>query len=102
MVASAAQLAKRALVTTLLRLAAAYGLKLALTRESADTAVLAAYRKVVLKVRPDKGGKVADAKSLQTTKEAWDRVAVTPSEIIEFHCVNCCSGSSWRKICIKM
>ena len=48
--------AKRALVSVLLRLAAACGLALEITRESDDGAVLQAYRRVAKKVHADKGG----------------------------------------------
>ncbi len=46
--------AKRALVSVLLRLAAACGLALEITRESDDGAVLQAYRRVAKKVHPDR------------------------------------------------
>ena len=80
MAASCAQLAKRALVSTLLAFASVYGLTLALNRDSLDATVLVAYRKVVKKVHPDKGGKVEDAQRLQTDKEAWDKARAAASE----------------------
>ena len=52
--------AKRALVSLLLRLAGKYGLSLELTRESADKDVQRAYKKVAFKTHPDKGGAQAD------------------------------------------
>ena len=51
MAASALQLAKRALATLLVAFARAYGLKLALDRDSPDKAVLECFKKVVRKVR---------------------------------------------------
>ena len=50
MAASALQLAKRSLVTLLVAFARAYGLKLALDRDSPDKAVLECFKKVVREV----------------------------------------------------
>ena len=72
MPARAVQLAKRTLVSLLRSLGRAYGVPLTVTRDSADSAVTAAYRRNVLKVHPDKGGRVEDAQRLQGAKEAWD------------------------------
>ena len=83
--ASRGQLAKRALVKVLLALAAVYGLVVSVSRDSADDAVKAAYRRVVKRAHPDKGGALADAQRLQAAKEAWDtalgakRARVPPS-----------------------
>ena len=49
------QRAKRALVSLLLALAGAYGVPLTLTRDSPDTDVKKAWRRVSAKVHPDKG-----------------------------------------------
>ena len=57
--------AKRAFVTVLLRLAAACGLALEITRDSADGAILQAYRRVAKKVHPDKGGSKRKFQELQ-------------------------------------
>ena len=65
------QRAKRALVTLLLSLASAYGLQLSLTRESADVDVTRAFRRVSVKVHPDKGGAAADAQRLNAARDAW-------------------------------
>ena len=62
-------LATRALVSVLLRLARAYLLCVDVTRESSEEALLRAYKKVVLAVHPDKGGKKEDAQELQQAKE---------------------------------
>ena len=64
--------AQRALVSVLLRLAAAVDLELDVTRDSADPDVLRAYRPLVKKVHPDKGGDKKQFQSLQAAKEAWD------------------------------
>ena len=50
-------LAKRAFVKVLLALAAAYRVTVRVTRDSADSAILTAYKKVALKAHPDKGGR---------------------------------------------
>lgn len=65
------QRAKRALVTLLLALASAYGVQLALTRESPDADVTRAFRRVSVKVHPDKGGAPADAQRLNAARDAW-------------------------------
>ena len=56
MPSSSVLLAKRALVSLLGRLAVAYNVTISVSRDSSDDKVTAAYRKVVLKVHPDKGG----------------------------------------------
>ena len=61
MAASGPQQAKRALVKVLLTLAALYSLRLDVARESADDVVTRAFRRVALKVHPDKGGLLAHA-----------------------------------------
>lgn len=65
-------LAKRALVSALLELAAAYRVATDVSRESEDKAVLKAYRRVVLKAHPDKGGDTRKFQSLQVAKDEWD------------------------------
>ena len=62
--ASAIDLAKRALVTLLKTLAAAYGTVLTLTRDSPDATVRSAYRKVSRKAHPDHGGDPEHQKTL--------------------------------------
>ena len=57
--------AKRALVSLLLKLAVAYDIVLDITRESADDAVLQAFRRAAKKVHPDKGGRKTDFQALQ-------------------------------------
>ena len=53
---SLAQRAKRALVTLLLALAEAYGLEVAVSRESADADIQKAFRKVARRVHPCRQG----------------------------------------------
>lgn len=71
MVASAVQLAKIALVSLLLALAQQYAVQIQLKREDDDSLVEAAFRKVVKRTHPDKGGKLADQQRLQSTRERW-------------------------------
>ena len=71
MAAGLVQLAKRAFVSLLLALAQQYRVRVTLTRDSADHAVEAAFRSVVKKVHPDKGGAVGDAQRLQQAREEW-------------------------------
>ena len=68
---SAVDVAKRALVKVLKELAAKYQVALSVNRESADKDVTKGYRKVCLKVHPDKGGDVADFKKLSAANDAW-------------------------------
>ena len=68
----ALQRAKRAFVGVLRSLATAYGITVEVTRDSEDAAVTRAYKRVLLKVHPDKGGTEEDAKRLNAAKEKWD------------------------------
>jgi len=65
-------LAKRAFVGLLLALARTYQLTLAVNRDSDEADIHRAYRKVLLKVHPDKRGSKADAQRLQAGREKWD------------------------------
>ena len=56
MPASAVLVAKRAFVKLLVRLAHAYTVVISINRDASDLKVLAAFREVVIKVHPDKGG----------------------------------------------
>ena len=73
MVASALQLAARALVRTLLALATQYAVVLDLNRYSSEVVLLAAYRRLLTKTHPDKGGRKEDVVKLQAAKEDWDK-----------------------------
>ena len=61
MAGSTVLLARRALVKLLVRLAVAYHVLLSINRDDSETKVTAAFRKIVLKVHPDKGGRLVDA-----------------------------------------
>ena len=68
---SEVDLAKRELVKVLRALAAKYKVTLSLTRESSNQDVDKAFRRVSLKVHPDKGGSLADFQKLSATNDAW-------------------------------
>ena len=57
---SAIDLTKRALVILLQSLVASYGVVLNIQRDSPDSEITSAYRKVSRKTHPDRGGRVED------------------------------------------
>ena len=65
MAAGRAQQAKRALVAFLMALMAAHNVRVNLTRESSDEDVLNSYKRMLLKVHPDKGGSKEAMQMLQ-------------------------------------
>ncbi|CAK0863379.1 unnamed protein product [Prorocentrum cordatum] len=65
--------ARRALVKLLVTAAAAYSVVVRLHRDSQDSEVIAAFRKVLRKAHPDKGGADEHAKQLNAAKERWDQ-----------------------------
>ena len=65
----AALQARRALIKILIQLASVYAVVLQLHRDSVDLDVTKAFKKVVLKVHPDKGGRPEDAKKLNSAKD---------------------------------
>ena len=73
MVLSGPTQAKRALVKVLLTLAAVYSVRLTVSRDSPDDEVLRAFKRVLLKAHPDKGGLLAHSQDLNAKKEAWDK-----------------------------
>ena len=73
MPSSSVLLAKRAFVSLLVRLAHAYTVVVAINRDASDAKVLAAFRKVVVKVHPDKGGTLEESQALLRAKEDWDK-----------------------------
>ena len=72
---SVAQRATRALVTLLLSLAQAYGLEVAVCRDSADADVQKAFRKVARREHPDRGGSAKDTQRLNNARDAWQAAA---------------------------
>ena len=62
---------KRELVSVLLSLVSAYGVATDVNRDSEDDAILVAYRRVVKKVHPDKGGTKDRFQSIMLAYETW-------------------------------
>lgn len=73
MAVSAAGKARRALVAVLRRIVQLYTISVVLSFNSCDAEVLRAYRKVILKAHPDKGGNAAHFREVNEAKEAWDQ-----------------------------
>ena len=67
---SAIDKAKRALVIIIRALATAYNCCVTVTRESGDADITKAYKKLSLKVHPDRGGSVQDQQRLNTAHDA--------------------------------
>ena len=61
-----------AFVRVLIGLASSYSVVVGVNRDSDDDNIHMAYRRVVRRVHPDKGGAVADAKQLHAAKDDWD------------------------------
>ena len=74
------QAAKRVFVSLLLTLARAYEIAVKINRESPDKDVKAAFRKVSLKVHPDKGGRSEDFAKLNAAREAWEEAKQPKTE----------------------
>ena len=74
---SQVDVAKRELVKVLK--AFKYKITLKLTRDSADSDVERAFKKVSLKVHPDKGGVVADFQTLSVANDAWQNISKNKS-----------------------
>ena len=75
MVASAVQVAKRALLTTMRAVALAFGVTLSCTRDSTDKELLTNFRKLALAVHPDRaGGSTEQQQRLNDARAAWEEV----------------------------
>ena len=72
MAAGLLQQAKRAFVAILRELIAAYGLAVAVTRDSTDDQVTATFRRVARAAHPDKGGRLGDSQRLHSARDAWE------------------------------
>ena len=77
MARSAALNARRALVNLLQRLARKYAVVLALFHRSSDLEVQGAFRRVVRRARPDKGGAHADVQQLRAPQTLLESVGWT-------------------------
>lgn len=72
---------KRALVSLLLHLARIYSVTVAVSRDSPDPEVRSAYRRVCLKVHPDKAGGCKDAAvNLNVAYSSWVDATRTPGK----------------------
>eukprot|EP00973_Karenia_brevis_P017977 2470553-Karenia_brevis.AAC.1 len=69
---SAVQAAKRAFVCLLLSLARKYNVSLSINRDSSDRDVVKAFKKVSLKVHPDKGGTQEESQQLNAARQSWE------------------------------
>lgn len=65
--------ATRAFVAVLLLSARHYEVVLEVNRDSCPELLVTAYKKVVLRAHPDKGGKKEYTKSLQAAREQWEK-----------------------------
>ena len=73
MVASAVQVAKRALLATMRAVAVAFAMPMPCNRDSPDTDVVKTFRKLTLRAHPDKpGGSTAHQTQLNSARTAWD------------------------------
>ena len=76
---SAVQRAKRAFVVVLRALATTYGLRVTVNRDSPDASITCAFRKVALRVHPDKGGSLVHSQELLEARDAWQQ-AITQEQ----------------------
>ena len=75
--ASAPLAARRAFVSALLQLAAAYGVEVQVNRESGEQELLRAYRLVAKRAHPDKGGSKKHSQTLQGAKAMRPRAGAS-------------------------
>ena len=91
-------LAKRAFVKVLLALASSYSVAAQVNRDTPDHAVLTAYKRVALKVHPDKAGTNEDFQKLQAAKENWERAKTNSAPPMAKFCAGRQhSNSRWTK-----
>ena len=73
MVASVVQVAKRALLATMRAVAFTVGMALTCSRDSPDREVVAIFRRLALRVHPDRpGGSTERQQRLNDARAAWD------------------------------
>ena len=92
---SAIDKSKRALVALIRTLAVKYGVRVDVTRESADMAILKAYRTLSRKVHPDKGGSEEDQKQLNASHDLWQDALRDRGARGRLHLSTFCPLSSW-------
>jgi hypothetical protein len=78
MVTSVRAKAKRAFVAVLLEIARLYGLRPSINRDSSDGELEKAFKKVILRAHPDKGGTTESFQKLEAARSAW-QAAAAPS-----------------------
>ena len=66
-------LATRAFVAVILAVARCYQLLVQVNRDSSPEDLLKAYKRVLLKAHPDKGGSNEDTQRLHAAREAWQQ-----------------------------
>ena len=76
---SATQQAKRAFVAVINALAGRHGVEVRISRDSPDADLRSAYRKLSLRVHPDRNGNGEDQQRLNAAHEAWAQ-AVTAAK----------------------
>ena len=80
MTLSLLQQATRAFVRVLLTVARVYNVALNVSRDSPEQALVKAYKKLVLKAHPDKGGAAKHFQALQDAKEKWDALRTSKAD----------------------
>ena len=69
---SAPQQLKRAFIKLIIALALSYTVSIVVNQDSSDTQVLTAFRRVVKRAHPDKGGSTEKVQQLNAAKDAWE------------------------------
>ena len=95
-------MAKRAFVSVILALAHAYKLVANINRDSDDASILKMYRRVLLKVHPDKGGKKTDGSrwvsTWTTTCTDYSHFALHVTQRSCRASVRCLPGGAQRQV----
>ena len=80
---SLVNLAKRALVTLLIAFARQCQVPgVGVNRESPDTVVMGAFKKVARRVHPDKGGSTADSAKLNSARDKWEEASAATTALL--------------------
>ena len=72
-------MATRCLVKVLLSVGLIYEMVFKVSRGSEERELIRAYKRLILKVHPDKGGDASHFRRLQEAKENWDAVRASTS-----------------------
>ena len=74
MVASALQVAKRALLATMRTAAVLFGLRMTCNRDSADSEMVSYFRELALRAHPDRpGGSTVQQQRLNDARASWEQ-----------------------------